>query len=67
MRFPTYKQPIQKINEELYLVVAEYPMDRVKNVTDVKIWLNCEYAFKSGPTGTYLFCNKIEEAHIVEE
>ena len=67
MRYPSYKQPIQRINEDLYLVVAEYPLDRVKNISDVKEWLNCEVAFKNGNTGTYLFCNKIEEAHIIKE
>lgn len=66
MRYPNYKQPIQKINEELYLIVAEYPLDKVKDSQLLKQWLGCQVVFKSNQTGTYLFCNKIEEAHIIE-
>lgn len=66
MKYPTYKQPIQKINEELYLIVAEYPIDRIKDSQEVKKWLECETVFRSNQTNTYLFCNKIQEAEIIE-
>ena len=66
MKYPTYKQPIQKINEDLYLIVAEYPIDRIKDSQEVKKWLECETVFKSNKTNTYLFCNKIQEAEIIE-
>ena len=67
MRFPSYKQPIQRINDDLYLIVAEYPIDKVRDAVGIKHWLGCDNAFKSNQTGSYLFCNKIEEAKIINE
>ncbi len=66
MRYPTGREPIQRINEDLYLIVAQWPMERVKDVQMIKDWLECEYAFKTGNPPTYLFCKKIEEAEIIE-
>jgi hypothetical protein len=65
MRYPQYKIPIQKINDSLYQIIAEYPIDRVKDVQGLKDWLGCDVAFKSNQNGTYIFCKKIEEANIV--
>jgi len=60
-------KPIQKINEKLYLISGEIPIIKVTNVQDVKNYLGCSTAFRSNKTGTYIFCDEIEEAEIVEE
>lgn len=66
MRYPSYKRPIQQINNDLYQIVAEWAIDRIKDPRGVKEWLGCEVAFKNNQRGTYMFCNKIEEAKIIE-
>lgn len=66
MRYPSGKEPIQRINEDLYLIIAQWPMERVRDVQAVKEWLNCEYAFKTNNPPNYIFCRKIEEAQIIE-
>jgi len=58
--------PIQKINDNLYQVVAEYPIERVPDVATIKEWLNCDCAFRT-KNATYIFCRTIEEAEIVED
>jgi len=58
--------PIQKINDKLYQVVAEYPTERVSEVTPIKEWLNCDVTFRT-KNATYIFCRTIEEAEIVED
>ena len=58
--------PIQKINDNLYQVVAEYPTERIPDVAPIKEWLNCYYAFRT-KNATYIFCRTIEEAEIVED
>lgn len=60
-------RPIQKINNNLYLLYAEIPIDKVMNVQDVKNYLGCDTAFRNNKTGTYIFGNEIEEAEILEE
>lgn len=60
-------KPIQKINEKLYLISAEVEIVKVQSVQDVKNYLGCDTAFKNNRTGTYIFCNEIEEAEIIEE
>ena len=59
-------KPIQRINNELYLISAEIPVDKVGNVQDVKNYLECSTAFRNNRSGTYIFCNEIEEAEILE-
>jgi hypothetical protein len=60
-RFPIYKRPIQEINNNLYLVHAEYPIDRINDNNLVKDWLGVGQVFKFHRDGTYLFCELIEE------
>jgi hypothetical protein len=66
MRYIKNNRPIRSINENLYQIYAEYPIDRIKDVQGLKEWLGCETTFKSNQNGTYIFCSKIEEAQIVE-
>jgi hypothetical protein len=66
MRYPSGREPIQRINDDLYLVIAQWPMERVIDVQLVKEWLNCDIAFKTGNPPSYIFCRKIEEAQIIE-
>lgn len=58
--------PIQKINDKLYQVVAEYPTERVSDVTLIKEWLGCDVTFRT-KNATYIFCRTIDEAEIVED
>ena len=60
-------RPITKINNTLYLIYAELPIVKVRSVQDVKNYLGCTTAFKHNKTGTYIFCDEIEEAEILEE
>jgi hypothetical protein len=66
MRYPNYRLPIEKINDNLYQIVAEWPIDRIRDPRGVKEWLGVEIAFKHAQRGVYLFCNKIEEVKIIE-
>jgi len=61
MRHPSYRLPIQKINDNLYQIIAEYPIDRVKDSQGLKEWLKCDTIFRSNHTGLYLFCRIIPE------
>ena len=66
MRYPIGREPFQRINDDLFLIIAEWPIERIKDVSAVKEWLNCDFAFKKGNPPTYIFCRKIEEAQIIE-
>lgn len=64
MVYPTYKRPIQYINNNPYRIFAEIPIERVERVkiNDVKAWLGCDTAFRVSRNGIYMFCDLIEEA-----
>ena len=66
MRYLKNNRPLRSINDTLYQIYAEYPIDRVKDVQGLKEWLGCENTFKSNQNGTYIFCSKVHEAQIVE-
>lgn len=66
MRYSGIPFPIQKINDKLYQVVAEYPTERVSDVVPIKEWLRCDVTFRT-KNATYIFCRTIEEAEIVED
>jgi len=61
MRYSSFNYPIQRINDKLYQVIAEYSFEVVKDVNGIKEWLECDVAFKSNHTNTYLFCRTIED------
>lgn len=65
MRYPSYKRPIERINDRLYIIYAIYPIDRVRDVNGIKKWLGCDTAFKVNQKGEYWFCEEIEEAQII--
>lgn len=60
-RYPVNKRPIQEVNGNLYLIHAEYPYEKVKDVNGVKSWLGVDQVYKSHRHGTYIFCELIEE------
>jgi len=62
MIFPSYKRPIQYINNIPYLIHAIIPIERCKNVSMIKEWLGVDTAFKVQREGVYYFCETIEEA-----
>tara|TARA_Y100000992_G_scaffold137444_1_gene90999 strand:+ start:778 stop:1014 length:237 start_codon:yes stop_codon:yes gene_type:complete len=62
MIYPSYKRPIERINDKLYIIHAIIPIDRIRNVKGVKDWLGCNTAFKVAREGNYWFCDEIEEA-----
>ena len=67
MRHSSFNLPIQRINDKLYQVIAEYSFDVVRDVNGIKEWLNCDVAFKSNHTNTYLFCRNIEDIEPIIE
>jgi len=62
MRFPSYKRPIQYINNIPYIIHAIIPIERCKNVSMIKEWLGVDTAFKVQREGVYYFCETIEDA-----
>lgn len=60
-RFPSYKRPIQYINNTPYLVHAIYPIVQITNAKLVKEWLGVDTAFKDNRNGNYIFCEEIQE------
>ncbi len=66
MIFPSYKRPIQYINNTPYVVHAIIPIERCKNVRMIKEWLEVDTAFKVQREGVYYFCEQIEDAEIID-
>ena len=60
-RIPSYKRPIQYINNKPYLVHAVYPIVNIKDAKLVKEWLGVDTAFKDNRNGNYIFCEEIED------
>lgn len=60
-RIPSYKRPIQYINNKPYLVYAVYPIVNIKDAKLVKEWLGVDTAFKDNRNGNYIFCEEIED------
>jgi len=60
-RFPFNRRPIQEINGKLYVIHAEYPDERIKNINGVREWLGVSNAFRSHKTNTVLFCEEIQD------
>lgn len=63
------KQPYPLINigDDRYEVVAQYPIDSIKETDYIKEWLQCEKAFSNKKDNTIYFCNLIQEVKIIEE
>lgn len=61
MVFPSYKRPIQYINNTPYIIHAIIPIERCKNVSMIKEWLGVDTAFKVQREGNYWFCETIED------
>jgi hypothetical protein len=61
MVFPSYKRPIEYINNKPYIVHSIMYIDRVKNATMVKEWLRVDTVFKVHSKGVYYFCEEIVE------
>ena len=49
------------INDNLYIIHAVIPIDRVKSAPLIKEWLGVDTAFKVQREGTYWFCELVEE------
>jgi len=65
-RYPHQTGPIEYINNDPYQVVARYKITDVQNAQLVKEWLGCDTVFKSNRQNLYIFCNKIEDAEIIQ-
>jgi len=59
--YPNKLKPIQYINHTPYLVFANYPIQKIKDVSLVKEWLGCTTAFRSDKQGIFIFCDEVEE------
>ena len=46
MRYPSYKRPIERVNNKLYVIHAEYEQHKIKNVSMVKEWLGVDTVFR---------------------
>ena len=61
MRYPSYKRPIERVNNKLYVIHAEYEQHKVKNVSMVKEWMGVDTVFRQHSKGTYIFCEEIKD------
>jgi len=61
MVFPSHRRKARYINNNLYIIHAVIPIERVKNATMIKEWLGVDTAFKVQREGTYWFCELVEE------
>ena len=61
MRYSGLPYPLQKINNDLYEVIAEYPIINIKDPKPIKEWLGCDSVFKVNSKGNYIFCRLVEE------
>lgn len=64
--YPNKLKPIQYINKTPYLVTATAPITQIQNPSDVKGYLRCSTAFRSGKRGIYIFCDEIETIEFEE-
>ena len=61
MRYPSYKRPIERVNDKLYIIHAEYKQDKIRDVSLVKQWLGVDTVFRQHSKGTFIFCEEIED------
>lgn len=61
MRYPSYKRPIERVNNKLYIIHAEYKQDKIRDVSLVKQWLGVDTVFRQHSKGTFIFCEEIED------
>ena len=61
MIFPSHRRKARYINDNLYIIHAVIPIDRVKSAPLIKEWLGVDTAFKVQREGTYCFCELVEE------
>ena len=54
------------IRDSLYIVHAEYPQHKIKNVSLVKEWLGVDTVFRQHSQNTYVFCELIEDIEFEE-
>ena len=64
-RYPNNCGPIEYINGDAYQIVARYPITEVKDAQGIKRWLGCDTVFKANRMNLFIFCNKIEDAEII--
>ena len=58
MRFPSYKRPIQYINNIPYIIHAIIPIERCKNVSMIKEWLGVDTRLKYKEKEHIIFVKK---------
>ena len=58
MRFPSYKRPIQYINNTPYVIHAIIPIERCKNVSMIKEWLGVDTLLRFKEKETIGFVKK---------
>ena len=62
MIYPSYKRPIEYINNKPYLIHI-IPIERVRDVKGIKEWLGCDTSFKVRGRD-YWFCEEIKRESI---
>lgn len=67
MIYRGFKKPIIKNGEYLYEVIGEFPIDKVRDVSEIRKLLNCEIALRNNQNNLFLFCRRIQEAEILDE
>lgn len=64
-RYPHQFGPIEYINNDPYQIVARYNITDVLDAQGIKEWLGCDTVFKSNRQNLFIFCNKIDDAEII--
>lgn len=60
-RFINKGYPLEVINDKMYEILAEYPIERVLNAVLIKEWLGADTAFKVNRRGLYIFCREVHD------
>lgn len=60
-RFINKGYPLEIINNIMYEILAEYPIERVLNINLIKEWLSADTAFKVNRRGVYIFCREVQD------
>jgi len=66
--FHNRAQPIQSINDTLYLIQAMFPIDTINpgRIDAMKQFLGSDVAFRVNKENHFYFCTKIEDVNFEE-
>lgn len=67
MLYRGFKKPLIRNGEYLYEVIGEYPIDKIKDVGEVRRLLKCDIALRNNQNNQFLFARRVKEVEIINE